>query len=81
MKSLCKLASVIGCFSLALVSNHSFAGWEYKSVESIDRMDGKTYLVSHCENKIGDDCTTPGSATRCDISILAEFLESAVIYF
>jgi hypothetical protein len=67
--------------ALTSLSTHSFAGWEYKSVESIDRMDGRTYLVSHCENKIGDDCTTPGSATRIDISVLAEFLESAVIYF
>lgn len=79
MKSFHKVSSFIGFLSLALVSNYSFAGWEFKSVESFDRMEGRTYVVSHCEDKIGDDCTTPGSATRYDITILAEFLASAPI--
>ncbi len=52
-----------------------YAGWDYKSTESFDRMDGRTYLVSHCEDKIGDDCTTPYSATRFDVSIVVELLE------
>ena len=54
-------------------------GWNYKSVESIDRMGGSTYLVTHCEDKIGDDCTTPGTATRIDISAVISVLEAAGI--
>jgi len=65
-------------FSMPL---NSFAGWDYKSTESIDRLDGRTYIVSHCENKIGDDCTSPGSATRMDISAVTEMLQvGGIIY-
>ncbi|MCS5490708.1 hypothetical protein [Algoriphagus limi] len=76
MKNLLKTA-FSGLFASILLSLplQSFAGWEFKSVESIDRMDGRTYIVTHCENKIGDDCTTPGSATRMDITPVVELLE------
>ncbi|NVK49146.1 MAG: hypothetical protein HWE09_05220 [Cyclobacteriaceae bacterium] len=60
---------------LSALPLQSHAGWDYKSVESIDRIDGRTYIVTHCENKIGDDCTTPGSATRMDITPVIELLE------
>jgi hypothetical protein len=54
-------------FALCLTSN-AFAGWDYKSVVSLDKMDGRTYIVTHCEDKLGDDCNMPGSASRIDIS-------------
>lgn len=74
------LFSCIALFAFAIPFN-SFAGWDYKSQESIDRMDGRTYIVSHCENKIGDDCTTPGSATRMDISAVTETLQAGGIIY
>lgn len=64
-------------FLFSLKIQAQSVGWSYKSVESIDRMAGSTYIVSHCEDKIGDDCTTPGSATRMDISLVVSVLESA----
>jgi len=77
MKKSSKIFGILlaGTLVIALTFT-SYAGWDYRSVESFDRMDGRTYLVTHCQDQIGDDCTTPGSATRLDISIVVETLQS-----
>jgi len=56
------------------VSFSETSGWDYKSEGSIDKMDGRWYYRSDCEDKVGDDCTTPGSATRTDITSLMNAL-------
>lgn len=71
-----KLVFTFACLMLGIISFgsiNSYAvrpGWDYKSIEDIDRMDGRTYLVTHCEDKPGDDCTTPGAGTRIEIPFL-----------
>lgn len=64
----------VALFAFSIPFN-SFAGWEYRSVESFDMIDGRAYIVSHCQDQIGDDCTTPGSATRVDVTLVVEVLE------
>ncbi|WP_075350105.1 hypothetical protein [Algoriphagus marinus] len=76
MKKNIKKSLFVGfTFAVFSIPFNSFAGWDYKSVESLDKMDGRTYIVSHCEDKLGDDCNMPGSATRMDISVTVEMLE------
>lgn len=65
----------LALFGFLSLPNSTYAGWEYYSDVSIDIMNGRTYIVSHCEDKIGDDCTHPGSATRMDISPVVDLLE------
>ncbi|UJP63360.1 hypothetical protein [Mongoliitalea daihaiensis] len=52
------------------------ASWSYKSDVGLDFMDGRLYVVTHCTNKIGDDCTTPGSASRSDITVILEIAKA-----
>lgn len=61
---------LVGIISFGSINSYAYmaTGWDYKSEVSLDRMDGRTYVVTHCESKIGDDCTTPGSASRIDFS-------------
>ncbi|REG87070.1 hypothetical protein [Algoriphagus antarcticus] len=65
---------LVGIISFGSINSYALeeTGWDYKSVEDIDRMDGRTYLVSHCEDKPGDDCTTPGSSTRIELPNIPE---------
>lgn len=52
------------------------AGWDYKSDVSLDKMDGKYYLRTDCGTFIGDDCTTPGSSSRVDVSIVIDVINA-----
>jgi hypothetical protein len=71
MKKAVRRISYLGVVMFTLCfSFNTFAGWDYKSQVSLDRMGGILYIVTHCENKLGDDCNMPGSASRTDISIL-----------
>lgn len=74
-KSLNSSLFTLFAFFTLVMPFDSFAGWEYKSVESFDMMDGRAYIVSHCQDQIGDDCTNPGSATRVDVTLVIEVLE------
>lgn len=60
---------------VATSSFSSYAGWDYKSETSIDRMEGRIYIVTHCEDKLGDDCNMVGSASRTDITVLMDMLK------
>lgn len=76
MKNLLKFS--FGGFLVLLmlaIPNYSHAGWDYYAAVSIDIMNGRTYIVSHCEDKIGDDCTNPGSATRFDVTAVSEVIQ------
>lgn len=55
--------------------NTSASGWDYKSEEGVDRMNGEWYLRTDCEDKPGDDCTTPGASTRISIDALTAILK------
>ncbi|MGW8121809.1 hypothetical protein ACV07N_04045 [Roseivirga echinicomitans] len=75
MKNGFRIISSLGALMLMLcLSFNSFAGWDYKSEVSLDRMEGRLYIVTHCEDKLGDDCNMPGSASRTDISIIEKLI-------
>lgn len=61
--------------TLAIPINANASGWDYKSDESVDRMNGEWYMRTDCEDKPGDDCTTPGASTRLSIDALTAILK------
>lgn len=61
--------------TLAIPINANASGWEYHSDESVDRMNGEWYMRTDCEDKPGDDCTTPGASTRMSIDALTAILK------
>ena len=64
-----------GLLLISIPNKTQAFGWDYKSEESIDKMEGKTYLRTDCEDKPGDDCTMPGSSTRMDISDIVDLIK------
>lgn len=68
------ICAILFCSAIALPTNANAEGWDFKSDESIDKIGGIWYLRSDCEDKPGDDCTMPGSATRIDITSLMEIV-------
>ncbi|WP_141719646.1 hypothetical protein [Roseivirga misakiensis] len=73
-----KIRAVVLClclaFSCSQISFSETSGWDYKSDNSIDKIEGRWYFRTDCEDKPGDDCTTPGSASRIDITSLMKLL-------
>lgn len=45
-------------------------GWDYKSEESLDKMDGELYVRADCTGFAGDDCTTSGASWRMNIDVI-----------
>jgi len=75
MKKVIKMSLALSLVILMIITSFSsYAGWDYKSEISIDRMEGRIYIVTHCEDKLGDDCNTVGSASRIDITLLMDML-------
>jgi hypothetical protein len=75
MKKAVRRISYLGVVMFTLCfSFNTFAGWDYKSEVGFDRIDGRSYVVIHCEDKLGDDCNMVGSATRIDYSIIEQIL-------
>jgi hypothetical protein len=71
MKKAVRRISYLGVLTFMLCFTfNSFAGWDYKSEVGFDRIDGRSYVVIHCVDKLGDDCNMVGSATRIDFSII-----------
>lgn len=68
------ICAVLIYSALAIPLSANADGWDYKSEETIDLMEGRWYLRTDCEKKPGDDCNMPGSATRIDISELMELV-------
>lgn len=69
MKLKFKIASFLGALLFTLcLSVNSFAGWDYYASSRVDNMDGRTYIVMDCEDKLGDDCNMIGSAIRTDVT-------------
>lgn len=75
-----KFRVTLFCLCLVAISSQvsfsSTAGWDYKSEVTIDRIDGRTYIRTDCEDKLGDDCNMPGSSSRVDISIMINMLKA-----
>ena len=46
---------------LAFSSPLKAEGWDYRSDESLDMMDGELYVRADCTGFVGDDCTTEGA--------------------
>ncbi|MFT6972521.1 MAG: hypothetical protein ACJAXX_003104 [Roseivirga sp.] len=42
-------------------------GWDYKSEESLDVMDGELYVRADCTEFPGDDCNMTGASWRMNI--------------
>ncbi len=66
------------CLTIAILAipfNARASEWEYKSDESVDRINGEWYMRTDCEDKPGDDCTTPGASTRISIDALTAILK------
>lgn len=61
---------------MALVPFQASAGFDYKSDVTIDKMDGRYYLRTDCGTFTGDDCTTPGSSSRVDISAVVDVINA-----
>lgn len=75
MKKAFKMSLALSIVVLMITTSFSsYAGWDYKSEISIDRMEGRVYIVTHCEDKLGDDCNMVGSASRIDITLLMDML-------
>lgn len=65
MKKLVLVCLIITGFAFSTTLNAE--GWDYKSEESLDVMDGELYVRSDCTQFTGDDCTTTGASWRLNI--------------
>lgn len=77
MKKLKKILLMLGFLlaTFAISQPVSAEGWDYYADVYVDKMDGRTYLVSYCVERPGDDCNMVGSAHRTDISALFSWIK------
>lgn len=68
---------LIGLFSVPF-SYSSSSEWEYRSESYVDKIEGRYYWVTQCNNQLGDDCNVPYSASRIDVTEMYTIMKEII---